>query len=107
MAKGEKNMEHKYIGEMFKRADLQQFREFLMYGLELWKPPDKQTYGERLKTSCRKIDRRLKSISKDDEELDEIYGEFSDATMAYKEVFTEIGMKIGAKLLFQLLLENE
>ncbi|MCL2773222.1 MAG: hypothetical protein FWD71_07705 [Oscillospiraceae bacterium] len=98
-------MEHKYIKEMFARADLQQFREFLISGLEL-DESDKRTYSERLEKESESIVKRIKRIAKNDDELDEIYSEFSDATGAYTEVFTEIGMKIGAKLMVQLLAEH-
>ena len=99
-------MQHKYIKEMFARADIQQIREFLISGLDL-DDLDKKTYGERLEKESASIVKRIKSIAKDENELDEIYSEFSGATDEYMQVFTEIGMKIGARLLFQLLLENE
>ncbi|MCL2774046.1 MAG: hypothetical protein FWD71_11940 [Oscillospiraceae bacterium] len=99
-------MEHKYIKEMFTRADLQQFREFLITGLDL-DEVDKRTYSERLEKESESIVKRIKCIAKDDDELDEIYTEFGDATEAYMNVFTEIGIKIGARMLFQLLLEDK
>ena len=97
-------MEHKYIKDMFARADLQQFREFLITGIDI-DELDKRTYSERLEKESESIIKRIKNISKSDDELDEIFSEFSGATGAYMEVFTEIGIKIGAKLMVQLLSE--
>ena len=99
-------MHQKNIQEIFARADLQQFREFLVSGLELM-APDKRSYSERLQKSCARIEKRIENIAKDEQELDEIYTEYSDATDEYMQVFLEIGMKAGAKLLYQLLLQNE
>ena len=65
-------MGHKYIKEMFARADIQQFREFLMSGLELLEL-DKRTYAERLDQESASIIKRIKNISKDDDELDKIF----------------------------------
>ncbi|MCL2773808.1 MAG: hypothetical protein FWD71_10705 [Oscillospiraceae bacterium] len=98
-------MEHKYINEMLARADLQQFCEFLISGLELCEI-DKLTYSERLNKESKLMEKRIKNISKNEEELDKIFSEFSDATDAYMHVFTEIGMKIGAKLMVQLLCQD-
>jgi len=99
-------MQHKYIKEMFARADIQQIREFLVSGLELVES-DKKSYGERLDKQSELMIKRIKNISKDEDELDEIYSEFSGATDEYMKIFTEIGMKIGARLLFQLLYQDE
>ena len=100
-------MKHKYINQIFERADIQQIREFLLLGLELAEPPDKRPYGERLEEGSLHITNRLKNISKNDDELDELYFELGESTEAYKNVFLEIGMKAGARLLFQLLHEDK
>jgi len=99
-------MQHKYIKDIFARTDIQQFREFLVRGLAL-DELDNRTYGERLENESANMVKRIKRIAKDNDELDEIYSEFSGATSEYIQVFLEIGMKIGARLLFQLLYENE
>ena len=99
-------MNHKYIKELFTRIDLQQIREFLLSGLDLIEI-DKRTYAERLEKESQNINKWLKDNTKDDDELDEVYSELSDATQAYTEVFLEIGMTAGARLLFQLLYQDE
>ncbi|MCL2772372.1 MAG: hypothetical protein FWD71_03395 [Oscillospiraceae bacterium] len=99
-------MEHKYIKEMFTRMNLQQIREFLLTGLDLIEL-DKRTYAQRLDKESQHIVKWLKDNSKDEEAFDEVYSEFSNAEGAYTEVFLEIGMKAGARLLFQLLCQDD
>ena len=98
-------MEYKYIKEIFERADLQQIREYLLGDTSVLER-DTRTYEERLKQNCTPIIKRIEKISKDDQELDELFSEYSNAEEAHKDVFLEIGMKVGARLMFQLLCEN-
>lgn len=93
---------HTYIKEIFARADIQQIREFLIAGVDL-DETDERTYGERLEESSRQIVRRIKDSAKDDDELDRIYCEYSESTGEYMAVFLEVGLKVGARLMFQLL----
>ncbi|MCL2772037.1 MAG: hypothetical protein FWD71_01690 [Oscillospiraceae bacterium] len=66
-------------------------------------------YNMRLENDSENIINRFKRIYKDGEkeEYDDALSEFADATATYQNVFTEIGMKIGARLLFQLLCQDE
>lgn len=98
-------MEHKYIKQIFERADLQQVREFLICGLDPLEP-DKRTYAQRLEDSSINILNTLKRTSNEDDELDRAGCYLGDATETYRDVFLEIGMKAGARLMFQLLCEN-
>ena len=100
-------MEHGYIKQIFERTNVQQIRELLVCGIELGELPDKKPYGERLEDGSLHIVKRLKKFSQDEEEFAAMYDEFSEAAVAYTNVFLEIGMKAGARLLFQLLYENE
>ena len=99
-------MMHEYIEKIFERADIQQIREFLISGLDLIDSPDKRSYGKRLEENSINIIKRLENTAADADDLDETFGYFGDATETCKEVFLEIGMKVGARLLFQLLCED-
>ena len=46
---------------------------------------------------------RIKTMYKDERERENARGDLYDALIAYEEVYTEIGMKLAAKLIFQLL----
>ena len=98
-------MEHNYINEIFERADLQQICEFFVSGLET-EEPDLRPYGERLEESSLHIVNRMKYITKDEQEFSDYYDDFSEANTAYTKVFLEIGMKVGARLMFQLLYKD-
>jgi len=98
-------MEQKNIEEIFERANLQQIREFLLTGMERDKI-DHRTYNERLEKDSHDILERIKNISKNDSEFDRIFSEFLEAKITYTEVFLEIGMKVGARLMFQLLYQD-
>ena len=99
-------MEYKYIGEILKHTDLQLIRVFLLHGDAMNIDAiehDARTYEERLKQGEEKIVKRLEKIAKDNDDLDKIFAEYGDAEEARRDVFFELGMKIGARLLFELL----
>lgn len=92
--------------EIFRRADLRQIRSFILDSdsTELYD----LTYNERLTEGCREMLKRLNKVYKDDENgLDDAMCDYTAAALTYRDVFAEIGMKIGARLTFQLLFENE
>ena len=97
---------NKYIENIFKRTSLQQIREFLLTGLEL-DEVDNRTYAKRLEKGKENIVERIENIAKDDNERDKIFSEFYDAESAYTAVYLEIGIKVGAKLLFELLCQGD
>ena len=100
-------MEHKRIQQIFERTNVQQIREFLMAGLELCEPFNTKPYNERINDGVSNIERWLKVNAKNDDELDKVFFDFGEAVETYREVFLEIGMKVGARLMFQLLCEND
>ena len=91
-----------YKESIFERIDLQQIRAFLLYGAEN-NGVEKRTYREKLKTESSPIYKRLKDIYEDKNELDKAVADLSQALTAYEEVYTEIGMKFGARIVLQLL----
>ena len=92
--------------DILRRTNLIEIRNVILDGLN---PEDYNlSYNERIRKGCREMLKRLNKIYKDDEDgIEYAICEYSAATTAYKEVFTEIGMIIGARLLFQLLYQGE
>lgn len=95
-----------YINETFERMDLQKIRSFLLYGVEDFDNDD-QPYKDRLKNRSEPIYSRLQSLYSDINELDQASADLSEALTAYEYVYMELGMKAGARLLYQLLLSND
>jgi len=96
-----------YIEDIFTRVDLSQIREFLLRGVEPLETED-QAYGARLEKGREAIYKRLQTHYPDDEDgLDEAYYDLVQALGSYESVFVEIGMKAGARLVYQLLLVAE
>ena len=95
-----------HIKEAFVRTNMQYIREFIRYGSESINKKD-ESYHERLETGCEPIFSRMKSLYPDEKELDEAHNDLSHALSAYEDVYMEVGMKIGARLLYQLLFLDE
>jgi|GEM_PF-710888 len=95
-----------HIAEAFDRMDLRQISGFVLYGTE-----DIELYGEpyhvRLNNGSKAIFRQLKEICTDKDKMDLAYNDLTHALATYQDVYTEIGIKIGARLLHQLLLSDE
>ena len=94
------------IKEIFERADMKQIREFIL-GKGIIAENYYGTYQERLDRDSEDILYALKRLSKDNNQLNEATQELTEAFLTYRDVFSEIGMKIGARLLFQLLYESD
>ena len=95
-----------YITDTFARMDLQQIREFLLNGTELFIGVDDEPYDIRLKRESDPIYNRLESLYSDRIEMDKAAADLSRALTAYAEIYMEIGMKAGARLVHQLLFED-
>ena len=94
-----------YIQDMFTRTDLRQIREFLLHGAEALET-ESDPYHIRLKQGSDAIYERLKDLYPDEEKRDEANGDLSQALSVYESVYIEIGMKAGARILYQLLLKE-
>lgn len=94
-----------YIKDAFNRMDLQQIREFLLYGVEGF-GCDSQSYKDRLKNGSDPIYRRLKELYPVEDEREKVSAELAQALTAYESVYMEMGMKAGARLVCQLFLED-
>jgi hypothetical protein len=97
-----------YITEIFSRINLHNLREFLLYGAELERDNAKgKTYEERLDEVSNPLNNRLTSLYANNEpERDIAISEYCCALNAHDDVYMEIGMKAGARLVYQLLFSD-
>ena len=91
-----------YIKSVFQRANLQQLREFLLYGQEGCKL-DQRPYLEQLREADDAVDDTLEQYIPDPKALDRAADKISHAFSVYEAVYTEIGLQTGAALVFELL----
>lgn len=99
-------MERNYINEAFERMNLQQLISFFLFGTDDF-TEETHPYKTTLKKKCDPIYKRLDTIYPDGEERDTAAADLSLALSAYERVYMEIGMKAGARLLHQLLYEDD
>jgi hypothetical protein len=95
-----------FIKETYSRMNLQQLRSFMLYGSDECSE-DVRPYRETLQKSSEPTHRRLGELYPAGAELDKALAEFSDALTAYECVYLELGMKVGARLAYQLLLADD
>ncbi len=95
-----------YIKNTFARMDLQQIRQFLLYEVEEMEI-DNRPYKDRIKFGCDPIYNRLNSTYHDQSERDKAAADLSQALSTYESVYMELGMKAGARLIYQLLLTDD
>ena len=96
-----------YIQEAFARMNLSQIHNFILCGAgdvgENQQPP----YKDRLKDATTPIYNRLREIYPDDADWQKADRELTDALSEYEQVYMELGMKAGARLVHQLLLADD
>ncbi|MCL2853458.1 MAG: hypothetical protein FWE20_10595 [Defluviitaleaceae bacterium] len=95
-----------YISRTFTRMDLERISKFFLYGEE-HKTQHSDLYFERLEKASKPIYNRINSLYPNASDLTEPTNELSHALSTFQEVYMEIGMKAGARLLYQLMLEDE
>lgn len=95
-----------YIKDAFSRMDLRQIRQYLLYGEDDYEL-EQQSYHDRLQNGSAPIYDRLNRIYPEEIALDKAAADLSQALIAYESVYMEIGMKAGARLLYQLLLSDD
>ena len=95
-----------YIKEAIARTNIQDIREFLLEGVEEYTYRDKP-YDIWIKKECDPIYKRLEALYPDGDKRDEAAAELSQALTAYQSVYMEVGMKAGARLIYQLLLTDD
>lgn len=94
-----------YITELFNKMDLQHIREFMIYGTKA-QEIEIESFDERLKIGGDPIYNRLRSLYQDSSEFDKAASDLSQALAAHDAVYMEIGMRAGARLVYQLLLSD-
>jgi len=87
---------------IMERAELNHIREFILYG-KADKERSKLSYSERLQLKTQDIYSLLTSMRPAGQELDWAIRDLTCALDEYERVYMEIGMKAGARLLYQLL----
>jgi len=95
-----------YIKDAFGRMNLRQIRSFFLYGTDDF-AEEARPYRDTLKKGSDPIYKRLESLYPDGPELDKATGDLSQALTAYEYVYMELGMKAGARLLYQLLMADD
>jgi hypothetical protein len=95
-----------YINAAFVRMDLQNVREFLL-GDKICESPNNASYRERLEEPHAILYKRITDVyAHDSHERTKAETELADALNAQMEVYMEMGMKAGARLIYQLLLSD-
>lgn len=87
-----------YIAEIFERADIQQIREFLLNGVELPEISPK-SYVQRLSDDMDKALSMLRMYFP--KNYDAMEQSLVLANQAYQDVYMEIGLQVGFRLVMQ------
>jgi hypothetical protein len=95
-----------FIGKAYERMGLPQMRSFLLYGSQEY-DEEVSPYSEALNKGSEAIRKRLESVYPDMAELDHAVADLNDALVVYEYVYMELGMKAGARLLHQLLANDQ
>jgi len=96
-----------YINDTFARMNLYQISNFLLYGEADDDADEAPPYRDALKKGCDPIYRRLDTLCPDEIERDKAAADLSQALVAYEYAYMELGMKAGARLVYQLLLTDD
>ena len=100
------NIQDKHITSTFARIDMQKLIRFFIYGEES-KTQDKGSYAERLDKASEPIYKRINDLYPTAKEANEPTNELSNALSTFQDVYMEIGMKAGARLFYQLMVEDD
>ncbi|MCL2852800.1 MAG: hypothetical protein FWE20_07190 [Defluviitaleaceae bacterium] len=95
-----------YVDNIFERVELRQVCSFLLNGSESLETRNYK-YETVLEDGSSSILKRLKDTYPDEREFEKAVADLSEAFTAYEEVYTEIGMKLGARIVFELLNAND
>lgn len=90
------------ITDIYERLSVGQLREFLLYGTENGEYSGKCDY-QRLEDARRRAVTPLRQKYPDPEEFETITGEIYQYASQVQDVYMEIGMRCGAKLIVNLL----
>ena len=90
------------VNEIYDRINLQHIREFIHHGgteAEI----SGFSYEERINIGEHSIIDRLKAVYPDKTVYNQVENELRTAFYTYEDVYMEIGMKVGARLVLELL----
>lgn len=90
------------INEIFERLNIQKLREFFLTGMAET-DIDNLSYEDRLEIETKPIIARLERLITDEHEFAHASSELDRALYAREDVYMEIGLKAGARLLSELL----
>ncbi|MCQ5130994.1 hypothetical protein NE562_15115 [Butyricicoccus faecihominis] len=96
-----------YIEQTFNRANLQVVRGLLINDIGDLNSIDKRRYKQKIDEDSAPMWRYLETTYPDRAKLDAVFMDISKAITAYQDVYFEIGLKCGARLLHQLLMERD
>lgn len=95
--------------EIINRVNIQEIRSFMLDGIDLssWsEKPVEDSYEDRLQKGEEPLWELIENLFPDGEQKDEIYDLLSKAILTNQEVYTELGIRLGANLIFELLKSN-
>ena len=95
-----------HIDKTFARMDIQKLIRFFIYGEES-NTQDNAPYFERLEKASEPIYNRIYSLYPNAKDATEPCNELSHVLSTFQDVYMEIGMKAGARLLYQLMIEDD
>lgn len=90
-----------YYSKIFERLDIQQIREFLLYGTECIQK-DPRSYKQRMDTASDEMHKLLDELFPDRSEREKIADAICDYSDECKSVYMEIGLQCGLKLAAQI-----
>jgi len=95
-----------FINDILARTELNQIMSFVLHGAETHERGS-EPYKVQLQKGSDAIYKRLESIFPNETALEEAHADLSQALGSYETVYTEIGMKVGARIIYQLLIAEK
>ncbi len=95
--------------QIIHRASIQNIRSFLLDGIEhttLSEKLETDSYEERLQEGEAPLWEFLENLYPDGDKRDYVYHILCKAILTNQEVYTELGIRLGANLVFELLQSN-
>ena len=90
---------------ILKRADLRQICSFILFQEET--VAQTESYEEQICKTKNLAYKILENVSDGKLEVSDAKGDLSEAFDTYEEICIEIGIKLGARMLFQLLCKDD
>ena len=95
--------------EIIDRVNIQEIRSFMLDGIDLSSWNEKlieNSYEDRLQKGEDPLWALIEPLFPDGDKKNEIYDLISEAIITNQEVYTELGIRLGANLIFELLKSN-